>query len=90
MAYCCGLQQSFSLRMAAHWGLARFRATTLPHIKEGNEDCDVVDHALLTRPTLHRLFHQEVDCAIRIFILVIVVGNDGRNFLIRESVKETI
>lgn len=71
-------------------GAALGLATILSNIEESNYDGDVVHHALLSGPPLYRLFHQKVDGAVCILVLVEAVNNCHHNFVVGESVPDTI
>ena len=59
-------------------------------IEEGNNDGDVIDHALLPLPALNRLLHQVVGCTFSIPLFVVVVYNDLHYLLIRQSVPQAV
>ena len=60
------------------------------YVKEGYGDRDVIDHALFTCPPIHGLFHQKVDGAIRIFLLIETVDDAHHYFVVCEAVPQAI
>jgi len=58
----------------------------ISHIQEGYDDCDVVDHALLSSPPVYRLLHEEVDCTFGIFILIVAVDDNRHDLVVAEAI----
>ena len=62
----------------------------LAKVQESNDDRDIVDHALLTRPPVNRLLHEEVDSALGIFLLVEAIHDSHHYLMVGEAVPQTI
>ena len=63
---------------------------SLTYIQVGNADSDIVDHALFSGPPVDRLFHEEVDGALGVALLVEAVHNDHHYLVVAEAVPQAV
>ena len=63
--------------------MAGFRLLArLSNVQERDDNCDVIDHSLLTRPPINGLLHEEVYGALSVPILIVAIDDDHHDLMV--------